>query len=515
MNLFKLLSVYIILFLAFSGCTQKDETEAPNILFVITDDQSYPHAGAYGAAFVNTPAFDRVAREGILFENCIAASPSCSPSRAAILTGRNIWQLEEAGSHISSFPRKFTTFTELLEKQGYLVGFTGKGWAPGNWKDSGWKRNPVGDAYQEFKNDPPASGISNCDYTANFFDFLKKRKKKQPFFFWCGMYEPHRGYEFGSGAKAGKSPEQARVPEFLYDDDRTRNDLLDYAFEIEWADNHLEKMLQHLKEIGELDNTIVVVTSDNGMPFPRAKVQVYEYGIHVPLAIRWGDRISPNRKVTDFIGFNDLAPTFLDLAGVHDSLPEMSGHSFVNVLLSEKSGRVDPTRTYALAGKERHNYARANNMGYPIRGLRNDHYLYLRNFRPERWPSGDPDLYRDSELDKVSGESIMELKATDSTASRLFHLNVDKRPSEELYDIVSDPACLHNLAANPEYIEVVQDLGDQLIRQLTLQNDPRVVDQSDIFDSYPTFHPNILFDKNGQSLFPGFAEYGKYNPKFQ
>ena len=103
----------------------------PNILFVISDDQSYPHAGIYGTEWVNTPGFDRVAREGLLFTQAYTTNAKCSPSRSSILTGRNSWLLEEATNHVPYFPEKFTTFPEVLKNNGYKTGLTGKGWAPG------------------------------------------------------------------------------------------------------------------------------------------------------------------------------------------------------------------------------------------------------------------------------------------------------------------------------------------------------------------------------------------------
>ncbi len=176
----------------------------PNILFAISDDQSYPYCSAYGTGGVSTPAFDQVARSGILFNNAYVAAPQCSPSRAAILTGLNIWQLEEAGTHSSYFPKKFPVFTDLLEQNGYKIGYTGKGWAPGNWKDAGWSRNPAGPEYNGSKFDSvPAAGISPVNYFANFKKFYQEKTEGQPFFFWYGGHEPHRAYEAGSGKGTG------------------------------------------------------------------------------------------------------------------------------------------------------------------------------------------------------------------------------------------------------------------------------------------------------------------------
>ncbi|MCB1120472.1 MAG: sulfatase-like hydrolase/transferase, partial [Verrucomicrobiae bacterium] len=146
----------------------------PNILLAISDDQSWPHAGAYGDATVSTPAFDSVAENGVLFTHAFCPASQCSPSRAALLTGRNIWQLEEAGTHASTFPKKFKVYTDILEEHGYYVGYTGKPWAPGSWKDGGRDRNPCGLEFNERKLTPPSKFISSTDYAANFREFLSQ-----------------------------------------------------------------------------------------------------------------------------------------------------------------------------------------------------------------------------------------------------------------------------------------------------------------------------------------------------
>jgi uncharacterized sulfatase len=188
----------------------------PNILFAIADDHSFPHASAYGSRMFRTPSFDRVASSGVLFYNAFVAAPQCSPSRAAILTGKNIWQLEEAGTHSSYFPTKFPVFTDALEAVGYHIGYTGKAWDPGNWKDAGRTRNPVGPEYNSKRFQTlPTKGISPIDYAANFEDFLARKSSDQPFFFWYGAHEPHRMYEKGSGQRAGWETVDAEIPAFL------------------------------------------------------------------------------------------------------------------------------------------------------------------------------------------------------------------------------------------------------------------------------------------------------------
>ncbi|RME67271.1 MAG: hypothetical protein D6781_13550, partial [Verrucomicrobia bacterium] len=165
--------------------------DRPSILIFMTDDQAYPYASAYGSRLVRTPGFDRVAREGVPFTSAFAASPGCSPSRAALLTGKHTWQIREAGTHASSFPADIPVITDAFEAAGYVVGYTGKGWGPGNWKVSGRTRNPAGPYFGDaYRADPPP-GADRRDYTANFRSFLASVEPGQPFFFWLGTTEPH------------------------------------------------------------------------------------------------------------------------------------------------------------------------------------------------------------------------------------------------------------------------------------------------------------------------------------
>ncbi|TVQ02387.1 MAG: heparan N-sulfatase, partial [Balneolaceae bacterium] len=252
------------------------QVQRPNILFAISDDISFPHKSAYGTEWVQTPAFDRVADEGVLFNRAYVPNPKCAPSRAIILTGRNSWQLEEAANHWPYFPHKFKVFTEVLAEHGYFVGATGKKWAPGvAVTKEGEPRSLTGLAYDEHRAEPPTTGISTNDYAANFEAFLNDRPEGTPYFFWYGATEPHRAYEYRSGIEVGgkEISDIENVPDFWPDDDEIRIDMLDYAFEIEHFDYHLGKMLELLEKSGELEHTLVVVTSDNGMPFPRVKGQ--------------------------------------------------------------------------------------------------------------------------------------------------------------------------------------------------------------------------------------------------
>lgn len=472
------------------------QDQRPNILIAISDDQSFPHASAYGSQFVETPAFDRIADEGILFMNGFVASPGCSPSRAAILTGLYPWQIEEAGTHASSFSTEYTVLPDLLEEAGYRVGFTGKGWGPGDWEVSGRDRNPAGPAFQEVELDAPHMYISNIDYAGNFEAFLEEHPDDRPFYFWLGASEPHRAYEQGIGVAAGKRPEDVDVPSYLPDTPEVRSDLLDYAVEIEWFDQHLERAVRLLEERGELDNTLIIVTSDNGMPFPRAKANLYNDGFHVPLAIRWGREVPNGRTVEDLVNLVDLTPTILEVAGVQPELEySFSGQSIVEILTSTEEGIIDPSRDAAFSGRERHSYSRWNNHGYPQRAIRTHQYLYIRNFSPERWPAGTPRRFDDGELtpmhvgyhdiDAAPSLDVMTENVDDPYYNRYLYLSVGKRPAEELYDVLKDPGNVKNLALDPDYEPVTRSLRNRLNNYLKKTEDPRIIGEGDIWESYP------------------------------
>ncbi|MBI3208008.1 MAG: sulfatase [Candidatus Solibacter usitatus] len=448
----------------------------PNILFVIADDWSYGHAGAYGCKWINTPNFDRVAREGVLFTNTFTSNPKCSPCRASILTGRNTWQLKEAINHFSIFPSEFPVYPTLLEKGGYFAGCTGKGWGPGDYQSTGMPHNPAGREYHKHTLKPPHSGISPKDYAANFEYFLAQRPKDQPFCFWYGGHEPHRDYEEGSGVRAGKKPADVIVPGYYPDARVVRSDMLDYALEVEWFDMHLGRMLKKLEETGELDNTFVLVTSDHGMPFPRVKGQIYEPAFHIPLAVRWGKNIGAGRVVDDFINVRDYAPTFLELAGVPKAA-SITGRSFLDVLRSGKSGVVDATRNVMLIGKERHDLGRPSDAGYPARAIRTPEYLYVRNYEPDRWPAGNPETgYRNVD-DGPTKEFL--LRGFDE----YYRMSFGKRQPEELYHIKSDPDCLKNLARDMKHIQIKRDLQARMDKMLREEGDPRALGNAAFFDT--------------------------------
>jgi N-sulfoglucosamine sulfohydrolase len=469
----------------------RGEAPRPNILLAISDDQSHPHASAYGAA-LRTPAFDRVAAAGVLFRHGFAGSPGCSPSRAVLLTGRHQWQLEQAGTHASSFPKKYAVYPELLEAAGYFVGVTGKAWGPGNWQVSGRERNPAGPSFDKERLDAP-EGISRNDYAANFAAFLAAKPTDRPFCFWYGGSEPHRVYKRGLGNESGIEATAIEVPPFLPDTSEVRADLADYFAEIEWFDSHLGRMLDLLDERGELENTLVIVTSDNGMPFPRAKANCYDAGWHVPLAIAWPAKVPGGRVVDDFVSFVDFAPTFLEVAGL-ERHEQMSGRSLMPTLLSDRSGLVDSSRTEVFCGRERHSSSRFRNLGYPMRAIRTSEYLLIRNFHPERWPAGDPHTlgsrrFAFHDIDASPSLDLLIARRDDPAISPFFELAVGKRPEIELYDVVHDSGNLRNLADDPAHADARRRLEQRLNDVLQSTGDPRIVGDGEIWESYPRYSP--------------------------
>jgi len=454
--------------------------DRPNILFCIADDWGWPHAGAYGAGdWIRTPAFDRIAEEGVLFENAFTSNPKCCPSRASMVAGRNSWQMAEAVNHIVPWPSQFVSYVDLLSEAGYHTGYTGKGWGPGTWEESR-ATNPAGEAYDKFTSDPGLRAVSRKDYARNFIEhFLAERPEGHPFCFWLGTHEPHRVYEEGAGVRAGRDPKTVELPDFYPDNRAIREDMLDYALEVEHFDAHVARCLDHLEATGELDNTIVVMTSDHGMPFPRVKGQIYEHGFHLPLAVRWGARGQPGRRVTDFINASDFAPTFVEAAGL-ERHPQFTGRSFLNILESEEDGRVDPERPLLmLIGKERHDLGRPYDWGYPVRAIRTPDFLYIRHFAPDRWPAGNPETgYRN--CDHSPTKDVLT-----NSFDEWYRMSFGKRPEAELYEVARDLDNVNDLAGEEAHAETVARLRDLMEKRLAEEGDPRFTGNAEWFDTIP------------------------------
>ncbi|MEX2234831.1 MAG: sulfatase [Cyclobacteriaceae bacterium] len=469
----KSLLIIIFFFLGFSKNSFPQNPDRPNILFVIGDDWSHGHAGVYGDPVVKTPNIDGIAKEGAVFLNAFCAAPSCSPSRASVLTGRYPHELEAGASLWGYLPKKYSNYSAILQQAGYHVGLTGKGWGPGNFEAGGYEHNPAGKTYKDFAT------------------FLEARPEGQPFSFWFGSQNPHRPYEPGSGLASGKDPGKVKVPGWLPDVSGVRHDILDYYHEVEQFDRQLGEILSILRESGEIENTLIIITGDNGMPFPRAKATLYDSGAKIPLIMSLKGKINPGTEVKELVSLTDIAPTILELTG-QDIVKEMTGTTLWPLLIGEKVNN----RKMVFIERERHANVRKAELGYPARAIRTDEYLYIRNYEPDRWPAGDPEVYHSvgpyGDVDASPTKEYILSNRTQATVAPFFSRAFAKRNAEELYDLKADPDQLNNVVSDKKYLKILDELKKHLNDWQVRTGDPRVTSSHNVvFDQYLYFGPPV------------------------
>jgi arylsulfatase A-like enzyme len=268
-----------------------------------------------------------------------------------------------------------------------------------------------------------------------------------------------------------------------------RSDLLDYFVEIEHFDTMVAQAMNALEKAGQLDNTIVVITSDHGMPFPRAKASLYDAGSRVPLAIRWpGGVVAPGRACDALVNLSDLAPTFLGAAGL-PAPDKMTARSLMGILANTSKGE----RVEAFIAMERHDGCRKGGKGYPCRALRTKDYLYILNYKPDRWPAGNPDrtfcarYIPFGEVDSSPTKTLLMDNKDKPGFKRFYDLAFAMRPAEELYALSSDPEQVVNLAGKPGLAKVQQALSAQLQAYLVRTGDPRALGLDAPWDYYPYY----------------------------
>ena len=512
----------------------EDVLKRPNIVFAFADDWGR-YASAYGKeekgrgpnAIIKTPNFDRVAKDGVLFTNAFVTSPSCTPCRSSLLSGQYFFRTG-MGAILSGakWDPNIPSFPLLLKDSGYHIGQTYKVWSPGTPNDAPYgerkyEYESAGRKFNQFsqnvtkmmddggKSMTEAKQVLYDEVSGNFESFLKAREKKdQPFCYWFGPTNVHRKWTKGSGKRLwGLNPDDLKgaMPEFLPDVPIVREDFTDYLGEAMAFDTALGLLLNKLEAIGELHNTIVVVSGDHGVPgFTHGKTNLYDFGTHVPLAISWPARAPGGRVVKDFVNLMDLAPTFLE-AGITKIPDVMTGKSLVNVLTSKLDGWVDSSRDFVVTGRERHvATARAGNLPYPQRALRTKNFLYVRNFKPDRWPGGDPlglgegetpseealtedtrVTFADVDAGPTKAWLVLNRKNNSAQGPKYYHWAFGKRPGEELYDLREDPDQVKNLAGEKGYAEIQKRMSQRLMGILKDANDPRVMGDGSTFDKAP------------------------------
>ncbi len=319
-----------------------------------------------------------------------------------------------------------------------------------------------------------------------FEAFFSKLAKDQPFCFWYGSHDPHRPYVPGSGAASGLKAEDVRLPAAWPDSPEVRSDVLDYYFAVQRFDKRVGEILAALEKAGRLDDTLVVVTSDNGMPFPHGKATCYDLGTRMPLAVRWPARIKAGTVINAFVSQVAFAPTFLEAAGL--PVPsEMAEKSLLPLLEGKEAGVADKV----FSERERHAQVRQGDGSYPVRSIRMGKWLYIRNLRPDRWPAGDPEMvFSVGEFGDVDPGPTKDFILSHRDVpgfTGYFHSSFAKRPGEELYDVEADPDQLHNLAGTSELQETQAKLRAELVHWMREKGDPRATSDDDRWDKYPYY----------------------------
>lgn len=514
--------------------TPPTNPKRPNILFFFADDW-----GRYASIYrdpnkpslndiIHTPNIDRIAREGLTFNNAFVPVASCGPCRASLATASYFWRcgsgafLNSKNTDWSNHTNPFTTmpkWVDHLAKAGYHTQRSGKTFAFTPTRGTGKNRSLT-----QYKDKFPRYGLYVSEATnpadqKTRHNYVIERSRNviqstllstpqdKPFFLVFGPINVHRPYIADSGQKLWNiNPDSLKglIPSFLPDVHDVRRDFADYLGEVLALDLMLGVMLDELEAAGQLDNTLIILSGDHGIPgVPRGKTNCYDLSIRVPLIMRLPKTIQPNRTVDDFVSLMDLGPTLLEFANA-PPIPNADGRSFLKQITSKKSGWIDPTRNSVIVGRERHvSTAREGNIGYPMRAIRNKNFLYIKNFKPDRWPAGDPfnlntpneptydELHNSTfatmiDLDASLTKAFMFTHRADKNIKPLYDLTLGKRPTEELYDIANDPDQLHNLATNPNYASTLQQLREQVDSTMKRTNDPRL---NDAFDFAPYVDP--------------------------
>jgi len=500
-----------------------------NVLFLFADDWGR-YAGCYKGIdgrptlndVISTPHIDKVAREGIVFRNAYVNAPSCTPCRSSLLSGRYFFNCNQ-GAILNGavWDESIPSYPLMIRDAGYTIGKSYKVWSPGTPVDA-----PFGGQQYAFEKAGRAPNNFSEEVTQrlgkgmtlegarneilgqvrdNFTDFLSSTVKGKPWHYFFGPTTTHRVWVKGSGKKLWNlEPDslKGKLPRFLPDVAEVREDVADYLGECQAVDAYVGVLLECLEKAGQVDNTLIVLSGDHGMPgVTSGKCNLYDMGVSIPLIIRVPGG-KGGRIVDDFVRLPDLAPTFTEIAGVTPP-GNLYGKSLLPLLASEKSGRVDPTRDWVITGRERHvSTARENNLPYPMRALHTPEYVYIRNFEPDRWPMGSPGGVTETsapgqtELENTTRAAFADMDASPAKAWIIQHRNepewkwyfdiaFGKRPSEELYDRKKDPDMVNNLAGNPRYDSIKKKLSGRLMKELKKAGDPRIAEQPPRFERPP------------------------------
>ena len=432
-----------------------------NVVLIITDDQG-AHLSALGTKGLSTPNMDELAREGTLFTNAFAVAASCSPSRAAMLTGMHphangLWRnvhTPTLGDDETQFTTASTevdavgvheylrTLPEILRANGYFSAITQKLGVGPPWKFPYDSRNPVWKSPESFKK-----------VTAQFIDEAGDR----PFFIQANISPPHRNFDYFTFPQSWQryatwqrlpDPDAIEVPGYLADNPLMREDWREYLRSIQVADACVGAVLEALREKGAYNKTLIIFTSDNGEPYHRAKASPYYAGLHVPFIIK-GPRAPKNRTLEALISHIDIMPTILDYLGL--DIPEsVQGHSLKPLL----SGKTDTGRSFVFGEHHAHGWPREQH--YPSRAVFDGRFYYIQNLMPDKGYALPLDLRQEEVWGNRSHQATLQAEGT--IQHRLLKQLESGRPSEELYDMENDPWQLVNLADSEQHRRKLEEL---------------------------------------------------------
>jgi len=440
------------------------QSKQPNLLFLLSDDHSYPYLGAYGARWMSTPALDALANEGVRFDRAFTAAPQCVPSRAAFMTGRSPVAVR-MGRFNTPMPPDVVTLPEMLRKLGYYTGVCGRYFH----LDGVIKAGPLtSKVYEKYGMKNWAKRVDYLDVSAQtqtparFKDFLSKAPKGKPWFFWINFSDPHHVWD----PDAGKvDPAKLAVPPYLPDFPGIREQLAHYCGEIERLDGLVAQNLDVLKKSGFEENTLVVFMGDNGMAFPHGKGSLYDPGLHVPLIARWPGRTK--RGATQaLVSGEDITPTFLEAAGGRP-LEVMTGRSFLGLITG---GRHEP-RPYIFGARVHHGNSpvtpKTNAAGFDLsRCVRSQRWKLIYNCTPQM---------EYQPVDSARGPGWQQMLAAHREGKLKPEFDrayfQSPRPVLELYDLQNDPAELNNLAGKPEVKAVQEELIAALLEKMIIDYD--------------------------------------------
>ncbi|MEX0883465.1 MAG: sulfatase [Cyclobacteriaceae bacterium] len=419
-NIISFLSLAIILanVFVFKALSQDNR---PNIVMIIADDVGWNDIGCYGNEVVHTPNIDRMAGEGIRFDHFYLTTSSCSPSRTSIISGRYPHNTGSSELH-TPLPEEVLTFPELLKKAGYYTAQSGK-WHMGPSARRGFdliQDQDIGDGGEDL-----------------WVSTLQERPKDQPFFLWLASLDAHRPW--GTNAfQDTHQPKDVEVPVFLANAPATKKDLAQYYDEITRFDDYIGRVEEELKRQGVLENTIIVILSDNGRPFPRSKTRLYDSGIKSPLVIKWPKGIPTSGKISSsLVSSVDLAPTFLDLVGLTPP-SDFQGKSFLSVV----NNPSQPFRNYVFAEHNWHDHEAYERM------VRTKDYLYILNLRPQFANEGPADSNS-----SPSYSDLKHLRDNGKLSPAQADVFIRPRPFEEFYTCNQDEFQLLNKASMEEVKE--------------------------------------------------------------